>query len=72
MRLMDFLLRQWELGGEDLGYLDQLGQEAWKVKKETVRRTAEEGSAKMALPMMLIFLSVIILVLVPSILSLGG
>ena len=72
MRLMDFLLRQWKLGGEDLGYLDQLGHEAWKVKKETVRRTAEEGSAKMALPMMLIFLSVIILVLVPSILSLGG
>ncbi len=72
MRLMDFLLRQWELGGEDLGYLDQLGQEAWKMKKETVRRMAEEGSAKMALPMMLIFISVIILVLVPSILSLGG
>lgn len=70
IHLMNFCIQHMMLGTEDLSYLNHLGEEAWKQKKETVKKLAEEGSAKMVLPMMLIFISVTLLVLVPSIFSL--
>ena len=52
--------------------MNHLSEEAWKLKKETIKKLAEEGSAKMVLPMMLIFVGVTILILVPSVFSLMG
>ena len=56
IHLMNYFLQHIELGTEDLAYLSHLSEEAWKIKKETVKRLAEEASAKMVLPMMLIFM----------------
>ncbi|MCI0502332.1 MAG: type II secretion system F family protein [Fusobacteria bacterium] len=69
--LLNYFIHFIELGGTDLGYLDQLITEAWKLKKETIRKLAEEASAKMVIPMMMIFIGVIILVVVPSVSALG-
>ncbi len=69
IKLVNFFIQFYKVGMEDNSYLIQLGDEAWKLKKETVKRLAEEGSAKMVLPMMLIFIGVSMLVLIPSIFS---
>lgn len=72
INLLNYLIHFLELGNKDLGYLDYLIEEAWKLKKETIKKLAEEASAKMVFPMMLIFIGVLILVIVPSISSFGS
>lgn len=72
IKLINFFIRYYMIGGDGHMYLNQIGEEAWKLKKETVKRLAEEASAKMVLPMMLIFIGVCILVLVPSVFSIVG
>lgn len=69
IKLVNFFIQFYQVGIEESNYLIQLGDEAWKLKKETIKRLAEEGSAKMVIPMMLIFIGVSILVLVPSVFS---
>lgn len=69
IKLVNFFIQFYQVGFEGNSYLIQLGDEAWKLKKETIKRIAEEGSAKMVIPMMLIFIGVSILVLVPSVYS---
>lgn len=72
IHLMNYFLQHIELGTEDLAYLSHLSEEAWKIKKETVKRLAEEASAKMVLPMMLIFIAVLLLIIVPSLFAVLG
>lgn len=69
IKLVNFFVQFYQVGFEGNSYLIQLGDEAWKLKKETIKRIAEEGSAKMVIPMMLIFIGVSILVLIPSVIS---
>lgn len=69
IKLTSFFIQFYMSGGEEDVYLLQLLLDAWKQKKETVRQLAEEGSAKMVLPMMMIFVGIGILVLVPSVFS---
>lgn len=69
IKLVNFFIQFYQVGVEGNSYLIQLGDEAWKLKKETVKRLAEEGSAKMVIPMMLIFIGVSLLVLIPSVFS---
>lgn len=71
IHLINYFIQHVQLGTEDSGYLNHLSDDAWKLKKETVRKLAEEGSAKMVLPMMLIFVGLTILILVPSVFSLA-
>ncbi len=69
IKLVNFFIQFYQVGVEGNDYLIQLGDEAWKLKKETVKRLAEEGSAKMVIPMMLIFIGISLLVLIPSVFS---
>ena len=69
IKLVNFFIRFYLVGGDGNTYLMHLGEDAWKLKKETIKRLAEEGSAKMVLPMMLIFVGVGLLVLIPSVFS---
>lgn len=71
INLLNYFIHFLDLGNKELGYLNYLIDEAWKLKKGTIKKLAEEASAKMIFPMMLIFVGVIILVIVPSISSLG-
>ena len=69
IKLINFFMQFYLVGGNGKSYLTRLAEDAWKLKKETIKQLAEEGSAKMVLPMMIIFIGVSLLVLVPSIFS---
>lgn len=69
IKLVNFFIQFYLVGGNSHGYLLRLSEDSWKLKKETIKQLAEEGSAKMVLPMMIIFIGVGLLVLVPSIFS---
>ena len=69
IKLVNFFIQFYMVGGNSNNYLTRLAEDSWKLKKETIKQLAEEGSAKMVLPMMIIFIGVGLLVLVPSIFS---
>ncbi|KAF0092312.1 MAG: tight adherence protein C [Fusobacteria bacterium] len=69
IKLVNFFLQFYLVGGNSNSYLIRLAEDAWKLKKETIKQLAEEGSAKMVLPMMIIFIGVSLLVLIPSVFS---
>lgn len=60
-------------GGDELAAaLGLLSRELWEKRKNTVRTLAEEASAKMLFPLMVIFLAVLIAAGAPAILLLNG
>lgn len=60
-------------GGDELAAaLGQLSRELWEKRKTVVRALAEEASAKMLFPLMLIFLAVLIAAGAPAILLING
>jgi len=60
-------------GGDELAAsLGQLSRELWEKRKQTVRALAEEASAKMLFPLMLIFLAVLTAAGAPAILLING
>lgn len=67
IHLMNFFIAHLQFGTEKITYLDTLMEEAWRVKKETIKKLGEEASAKMVFPMMCIFLAVTILTIGPSV-----
>lgn len=69
IKLTNFFIQFYLIGGNGNSYLIRLAEDAWKLKKETIKQLAEEGSAKMVLPMMIIFIGVSLLVLIPSFFS---
>lgn len=69
IKLVNFFIQFYLVGGNSNGFLIRLAEDSWKLKKETIKQLAEEGSAKMVFPMMIIFIGVGLLVLVPSIFS---
>jgi tight adherence protein C len=69
IKLVNFFIQFYLIGSSSNGYLIRLAEDAWKLKKETIKQLAEEGSAKMVIPMMIIFIGVGLLVLVPSVFS---
>lgn len=69
IKLVNFFIQFYLVGSSSNGYLTRLAEDAWKLKKETIKQLAEEGSAKMVIPMMIIFIGVGLLVLVPSVFS---
>ncbi len=46
--------------------------ECWEKRKTTVRKLGEEASTKMLIPMILIFIGIMLMVISPALLSLGG
>lgn len=69
IKLVNFFIQFYLVGGNSKSYLMKLAEDSWKLKKETIKQLAEEGSAKMVFPMIIIFIGVGLLVLVPSIYS---
>lgn len=69
IKLVNFFNQFYLVGSSSSVYLTRLAEDAWKLKKETIKQLAEEGSAKMVIPMMIIFIGVGLLVLVPSVFS---
>ncbi len=69
IKIVNFFIQFYLVGGDGNSYLTKLAEDAWKLKRETIKQLAEEGSAKMVLPMMIIFIGVSLLVLIPSIFS---
>lgn len=69
IKLVNFFIQFYLVGMNGNSYLIRLAEDAWKLKKETIKQLAEEGSAKMVLPMMIIFIGVSLLVLIPSVFS---
>lgn len=69
IKLVNFFIQFYLVGSDSNGYLTRLAEDAWKLKKETIKQLAEEGSAMMVIPMMIIFIGIGLLVLVPSVFS---
>lgn len=60
-------------GGDELAAaLGLLSRELWEKRKNAVRKLAEEASAKMLFPLMLIFLAVLVAAGAPAIMQLNG
>ena len=72
LKLMHFYNYYTVYGSVGLDFLEALGAESIKLKKESVKKKGEEASAKLVLPMMLIFLGILLLVIGPSIMTLKG
>jgi len=69
IKIVNFFIQFYLVGGNGNSYLTRLAEDAWKLKRETIKQLAEEGSAKMVIPMMMIFIGVSLLVLIPSVVS---
>lgn len=72
-RFVSTVLQNLNRGSADLVYvLRILAQESWERRKDIAKKQGEEASAKLVLPMMLIFVAIIIIVMAPAVLTMSG
>jgi len=70
-RTISIILQNLRKGNSELVSMLRLqASECWDMRKNTAKRLGEEASTKMLLPLMLMFLSILIIVTAPAILAL--
>ena len=71
-RLIRMLLLSERRGGAYLiQRLDEFTEEAWEQKKKRVREMSETADTKLIFPLTLLLVAVLMIVLAPSLISLG-
>ncbi|HHV97055.1 MAG TPA: type II secretion system F family protein [Clostridiaceae bacterium] len=69
-RFVTIIIQNIRKGNEELSsILRVLSAESWEMRKNTAKRLGEEASAKMVLPMTIMFIAIVLIVSTPAILS---
>jgi len=72
-KLASAILQNLSKGNAEIGdLLRELARDAWQERRHTAKRDAEIANSKLLLPIMLLFLSIMIMIAVPIGLMLGG
>lgn len=72
-RFISTIIQSIKRGGNELVIALRLqSSECWEMRKNAVKRLGEEASTKMLLPMMIMFFSIIMIVILPALLSMNG
>lgn len=59
-------------GGEMSAELRRMASDSWEARKLAARRTGEEASAKLVLPLAILFLAVLLVSVAPAFMAIGG
>ena len=51
--------------------LQEQSKEVWALKKQNVRRQGEKASAKLLIPMMMMFIGILVMVIIPIFANMG-
>ncbi len=72
-RFISTITQSIKRGGNELVISLRLqSSECWEMRKNAVKRLGEEASTKMLIPMMIMFFSIIMIVILPALLSMSG
>jgi tight adherence protein C len=65
-KLASAILQNLSKGNAEIGnLLRELAREAWQERRHTAKRDAEKANSKMIIPTMLLFVSILIMIMVP-------
>ncbi|MCL2068890.1 MAG: type II secretion system F family protein, partial [Oscillospiraceae bacterium] len=72
-KLASAILQNLTKGNAEIGsLLREMAREAWQERRHTAKRDAEVANGKLLIPIMLLFVSILIIILVPLAMSMGG
>jgi tight adherence protein C len=72
-KLASAILQNISKGNAEIGnLLRELAREAWQERRHSAKRDAEKANSKLIIPTMLLFLSILIMIMVPLAMSMQG
>jgi tight adherence protein C len=72
-KLASAILQNLSKGNSEIGdLLRSLAREAWQERRHTAKRDAEKANGKLIIPTMMLFLSILIMIMVPLAMGLQG
>jgi len=72
-KLASAILQNLSKGNAEIGnLLRDLAREAWQERRHTAKRDAEKANARLIIPTMLLFLSILVMIMVPLAISMQG